>query len=184
MRHFRKSVGPDRPEREQPPRPREGECPRPLIGRHPKTLGALSLMGLSGYELWIRIEDFWAWTSGLRHLSSVRGTSFFEDLSIVFQAPQMRQLGLKMLFLAIGCVFALVCLIRRRRPGGALMTLAVSAALAIWGVSLGLYGVSNWTQLIKLVPLGLIFVGGATTLSQNALRRRRGADPRDPRRHP
>ena len=42
-----------------------------LFGRHPLTLGALALLGLSGYELWIRVEDFWAWTSGIRHLSQI-----------------------------------------------------------------------------------------------------------------
>ena len=33
---------------------------RRLSGRHMLTLGALSLLGVSGYELWIRLEDFWA----------------------------------------------------------------------------------------------------------------------------
>ena len=36
--------------------------------------GALGLLGVSGYELWIRLEDFWAWTKGVRHLSATRGT--------------------------------------------------------------------------------------------------------------
>ena len=29
---------------------------RPLAGRHILTLGALALLGLSGYELWIRVD--------------------------------------------------------------------------------------------------------------------------------
>ena len=58
---------------------------RPLHGRHLLTLGALALLGLSGYELWIRLEDFWAWSAGIQHLSQVRGTPFIQDLAIVFE---------------------------------------------------------------------------------------------------
>ena len=58
---------------------------RPLMGRHPLTVGAVSLLAVSGYELWIRLEDFWAWTSGIRHLSKVRRTPFLEDLAIIFE---------------------------------------------------------------------------------------------------
>ena len=84
---------------------------RPLHGRHLLTLGALALLGLSGYELWIRLEDFWAWSSGIRHLSQVRGTPFIQDMAIVFEAPEMRQLGYKMLFLLGAVIFAIICLL-------------------------------------------------------------------------
>ena len=145
----------------------------PLFGRHPITLGALALLGLSGYELWVRLEDFWAWTAGIRHLSQKRGTPFMEDLAIVFEAPEMRQLGYKMLFLALAIVFAGVCLLRRNRPGGAWALLAVGVALAGFGLWLGIYAVSNWTQWVKLAPLALICSGMAGNRVQRRIRHRR-----------
>ena len=133
----------------------------PLAGRHLLTLGGLSLLGLSGYELWIRLEDFWAWTSGIRHLSAVKGTPFLEDLAIIFEAPEMRQLGFKLLFLLITLIFAIVCVIRRKRAQGAWALILLDLAVAGAGLWLGLYSVrpSDWAQLLKLVPLAMILVG-------------------------
>ena len=134
---------------------------KPLHGRHLLTLGAVALLGLSGYELWIRLEDFWAWTSGIRHLSQVRGTPFIEDLAIVFEAPEMRQLGFKMLFLLGAIIFAIICLFRRNRARGAWLLMVLDVALAVGGALLGLYSIrpSDWAQVLKLVPLALIFAG-------------------------
>lgn len=133
----------------------------PLCGRHPLTLGSVSLLGLSGYELWVRLEDFWAWTRGIRHLSRVRKTPFLEDLAIIFEAPEMRQLGLKLLFLALAVVFALVCIFRRNRPRGAWLLLLLDGALAGTGAWLGLYSLhpTDWAQGLKLAPMALVAVG-------------------------
>ena len=149
---------------------------RPLLGRHPLTLGALALLGLSGYELWIRVEDFWAWTAGIRHLSEVRGTPFIQDLAIVFEAPEMRQLGFKMLFLLGSVIFAIICLFRRNRARGAWLLLILDVALAVGGAMLGLYSLhpSDWAQVLKLAPLALIAVGCVINMCHHhALRRRR-----------
>ena len=35
---------------------------------------ALALLVMSAYELWVSLEDFWAWSAGIRHLSKVRGS--------------------------------------------------------------------------------------------------------------
>ena len=150
--------------------------PRPLPGRHLLTLGALALLGLSGYELWIRIEDFWAWTAGIRHLSQVRGTPFIQDLAIVFEAPEMRQLGYKMLFLLGSVIFAIICIIRRNRARGAWLLLILDVALAAGGAALGLYGLrfTDWAQTLKLAPMALIAAGCIVNLiHRQALRRRR-----------
>lgn len=147
---------------------------RPLFGRHPLTLGALALLGLSGYELWIRVEDFWAWTSGIRHLSQVRGTPFWEDLAIVFEAPAMRALGYKMLFLLLALIFALVCVICRNHAGGAPVLLALDIALTGCGAWLGLYSLrfTDWAQTLKLVPLGLIAAGCVINIGHGVSLRR------------
>ena len=149
---------------------------RPLLGRHPLTLGVLALLGLSGYELWIRLEDFWAWTAGIRHLSEVRGTPFIQDLAIVFEAPEMRQLGFKMLFLLGSVIFSIICLFRRNRARGAWLLLILDVALAVGGAILGLYSLrpSDWAQVLKLVPLALIATGCVINMChRRALRRRR-----------
>ena len=132
-----------------------------LNGRHLLTVGALALMALSGYEFWIRLEDFWAWTSGVRHLSEVRGTPFWQDIMIVFEAPEMRQLGYKMLFLIATFVFGIVCIVRRNRASGAWVLMLLDVAVAGFGLWLGLYTLhpSHWAQLLKLVPLALIMIG-------------------------
>ena len=147
------------------PEMRRPDTPRPkrpkLWGRHPLTVGALALAGVSGYELWVRLDDFWAWTSGIRHLSAVRGTPFLEDMAIIFEDPAMRQLGFKLLFL-FGCVlFALICLLWRNRAGGAWALLTLDVALAIGGGALGLYSLNpgDWLQVLKLVPIALIAFG-------------------------
>ena len=152
----------------------------PLFGRHPLTIGALSLLGLSGYELWIRIEDFWIWTSGIRHLSAVRGTPFLEDLAIIFEAPEMRRLGFKLLFLFFAIVFALICLFRRNRASGAWALIGLDVALAGSGALLGLYSLhpSSWAQVLKLVPLVLITAGCIMNIAHRAsLCRHRRARP-------
>ena len=149
---------------------------RPLHGRHPLTVGALALLGISGYELWIRLEDFWAWSSGIRHLSQVRGTPFLQDLAIVFEAPEMRQLGFKMLFLLGAVIFAIICLFRRNRARGAWLLLILDAALAVGGALLGLYSLrpTDWAQVLKLVPLALIAAGCVINMvHRHALRKRR-----------
>jgi hypothetical protein len=149
---------------------------RPLHGRHLLTVGALALLGLSGYELWIRLEDFWAWTSGIRHLSEVRGTPFIQDLAIVFEAPEMRQLGFKLLFLLGSVIFAIICLFRRNRAKGAWLLLVLDAALAVGGGLLGLYSLhpSDWAQVLKLAPIALIAAGCTVNIvHRHTLRRRR-----------
>ena len=160
--------------------PRNRRRRRPLHGRHPLTLGALALLGLSGYELWIRLEDFWAWTSGIRHLSQVRGTPFVQDLAIVFQAPEMRQLGFKMLFLLGAFIFAIVCLFRRNRARGEWLLIVLDLALAAGGWLLGLYSFhpSDWAQVLKLVPLALIAAGSAINIAHRHVLRRRRAQRR------
>ena len=147
---------------------------RPLHGRHPLTLGALSLLGVSGYELWVRLEDFWAWSAGIRHLSKVRGTSFIQDLAIVFEAPEMRALGFKLLFLLGAVIFAVICLFRRNRARGAWVLLALDIALAAGGAAMGLYTLrlSDWLQDLKLAPIALIAVGCAMNLIHRAALRR------------
>ena len=153
---------------------------RPLHGRHLLTLGALALLGLSGYELWIRLEDFWAWSAGIRHLSQVRGTPFIQDLAIVFEAPEMRQLGFKMLFLLGAVIFAVICLFRRNQAKGAWFLLALDIALAVGGGLLGLYTLrpSDWAQVLKLVPLALIAAGCIVNMVHRRTLRQRRAQRR------
>ncbi len=161
-------------DREEKNRRRQLRRKYPLCGRHLLTLGSVSLLGVSGYELWIRLEDFWAWTSGIRHLSAVRGTPFLEDLGIIFEAPEMRQLGYKLLFLVGAVIFALICLLRRNRAKAAWLLIALAVALGVGGGFLGLYSLhpSDWAQLLKLAPLALVVVGCGMNIAHRASMRR------------
>ena len=148
---------------------------RPLSGRHLITLGALSLFGVSGYELWIRLEDFWAWTKGIRHLSAVQQTSFINNMAIIFETPEMRQLGYKLLFLCFTVLFSLICLIRRNRARGAWVLMIQDAAVAAGGWYQGVYGFkpTDRAQTLKLIPLILIMAGCITNLIHRAVLRKR-----------
>lgn len=134
---------------------------RKLNGRYLVTVGALALIALCGYELWVRLEDFRAWTAGIWHLSEVQGTPFLQNMRTIFEVPEMRDLGLKLLFLAGAFLFALLCLIRRARAHGAWVLMALDLALACCGWAAGLYKLelSNLLQLLKLLPLAAIFAG-------------------------
>ena len=138
---------------------------RKLIGRHPLTIGALILLGLSVYEIWIRFDDFQAWITGVKHLSEVRGTPFLEDMRIIFEVPEMRQLGFKMLYLAAAAIFAVICLICRNRSRGMWAMIIFAAAFAVFGIMLDIYAVNTWLQIIKLIPLALIIAGSITNLA-------------------
>ena len=135
---------------------------RKLFGRHPLTIGALILLGLSIYEFWVRWEDFQAWFLGIKHLSEVRGTPFIEDLFIVFEVPEMQQMGFKMLYLLAVVIFAIVCLICRncRRFMWILFLLSIAAGAV--GILLEFYSLTSWLQAIKLIPLALIAIGSIT----------------------
>lgn len=124
---------------------------RKLNGRYLVTVGALALIALCGYELWVRLEDF----------REVQGTSFLQNMRIIFEVPEMRDLGMKLLFLAGAFLFALLCLIRRARAHGAWVLMALDLALACCGWAAGLYKLelSNLLQLLKLLPLAAIFAG-------------------------
>ena len=154
----------------------------PLYGRRLLMIGALALQNLSGYELWIRLEDFWAWSKGVRHLSQVRGTSFLEDLLIIFETPEMRQMGLKLLFLLLVFIFSLVCLFRNGHAEDAAVLLILDAAVAASGAALGLYSLhpAGWAQVLKLVPLAVIAVSCLINLGWLIARRRSGTHPTPP----
>ena len=156
---------------------------RHLNGRHMLTLGALSLFGVSAYELWIRLEDFWAWTQGIRLLSAVQQTSFVRNMSIIFETPSMRELGYKMLFLCATILFGLICLIRRNRAKGAWVLMVLDVAVGVGGCLLGVFGFhpSNWAQTLKLLPLILIMAGCITNYIHRSILKRRYRDRK--RRH-
>ncbi len=148
---------------------------RKLWGRHAVTLGALALLGLSGYELWIRLEDFRAWMKGIKHLSEELGEPFLKIIRIIFEEPDMRKLGLKLLFLVFACLFSLICLLRRDRARGAWVILAADVCLVACGVLLGLFTlrIMDWSQTWKLLPLLLIAFGCLANLADRWRRRRR-----------
>ena len=132
---------------------------RKLFGRHPLTIGAILVLGLSVYELWVRFEDFRAWFLGVKHLSEVRHTSFIEDLFIIFEVPEMRQMGWKMLYLLAVSIFAVICLLCRNRSRFMWMIFLLSLLFGAAGVFVEIYALNSWLQILKLIPLALIAFG-------------------------
>ena len=139
---------------------------RSLFGRHPLTVGAVILLGLSVYELWIRFDDFYAWFKGVRHLSEVRGTPFLDDLFIILEEPEMRMLGLKMLYLLAMIIFGIVCIVRRNRHRGMIVVFILTLLSAAGGILLEIYSFSSWVQIIKLIPLALMAIGSFSNMAQ------------------
>lgn len=148
---------------------------RRYCGRHLMLLGALALLVWAGYELWIRIDDFQAWTSGVRYMSAARQESFLGNLSLVLQAPEMRELTRKILFLA-GCVlFSVLAICLRSRPRADVAVFVLDAALIACGCYLKIFAInfSLLPQTLKLIPLLLILVGCVMNFVQFCIRRRR-----------
>ena len=148
---------------------------RRLSGRYLVMLGALALLIWASYELWIRLEDFWAWTSGVRHLSQVRGDPFIENMAILFEDPAMRALGYKLLFLICAILFSIICLIRRSRARGGWLIILMAIAVAAFGQILGLYSLSptDWAQDLKVLPLLLICAGIVVNFIHRSILRKR-----------
>ena len=143
-------------------------------GRHLMLIGALALLVWAGYELWIRMDDFQAWTSGVRYMSAARQESFLGNLSLILQAPEMRELTRKLLFL-IGCAaFSVVALCLRSRPCADVVLFVLDAALIGCGCYLKIFRInfSLLPQTLKLIPLLLILAGCVLNFVQFCIRRR------------
>lgn len=154
---------------------RERKKRRRYMGRHLMTLGAIALLIWAGYELWIRLDDFRAWTDGVKYMSAKKGESFAENMLLIFEAPGMRELSRKMLFL-LGCgVFSVVSLCLRNRPRADLLVLTLDAALIVCGALLGMFQMemSRLMQLLKLLPLLMIAGACVMNYTQFCIRRRR-----------
>lgn len=148
---------------------------RRYCGRHLMLIGAFALLVWAGYELWIRLDDFHAWTSGVRYMSAARQESFLGNLSLILQAPEMRELTRKLLFLA-GCIlFSVLAICLRSRPRADVAVFVLDAALIVCGCALSMFKISFslLTQTLKLIPLLLILVGCVMNFVQFFIRRRR-----------
>jgi len=117
------------------------------------------MIAWAGYELAIRLDDFNAWLSGLRHLSEVRGQSFWENMRIMMEDPAMAAMVWRMVYLALCVLVGLLCLLFRNRKGWGVFLIPCSAGLAAWGWLQGLLG-SGWLGLAALAPFALMLVGG------------------------
>ena len=148
---------------------------RRYIGRYLMVLGAVALLIWAGYELWIRLDDFLAWADGVKYMSAKKGESYAQNLLLIFEAPGMRELGRKMLFL-LGCgVFSIVSVCLRNRPRADLLVLALDVALIVYGATLGMFDMqlSLLTQSLKLIPLLVIAAACIMNYVQFCIRRRR-----------
>ncbi|MBO2517288.1 MAG: hypothetical protein CW338_08475 [Clostridiales bacterium] len=144
-------------------------------GRGLLQLGALTLLGLSGYELYIRLDDFSRWTAGIRALSAARQQSFIENMWLAFQAPEMKGLGNILIFLACSVILSLLCLLLCNRPKAGYFLIPAAAGLFCIGTLLPgvmVFGFGALLQWIKLIPLGLIVLGCAINMIEGRIGKR------------
>ncbi len=134
-----------------------------LRGRFVLLVAGMGLIVWGGYMLAVRMDDFTAWFSGLRHLSKVRGDSLWENFWIMMEEPAMKNMMLKMAMLLASVVLGLFCLFwsNRYRCAGALILMSVG--LGVWML----------TQGINPVQIGLlsaVLVGSVLNLTTPKLK--------------
>ena len=141
-------------------------------GRRMLFCGALLLLALSGYELYIRMDDLIRFISSIRYMSEVKKESFINNITLVMQAPSMEGLKDILLFLMLCSLLSVICLICCNRPMASLLVIPLDAAVFLFGLigrPLFIFTFSGLMQLIKLVPIVLIFAGSVINLTEKGL---------------
>ncbi len=124
-------------------------------GRFILLVGGLGLIAWAGYELSIRMDDFSAWLSGVRHLSEVRGQPFLENLWIMMEDPKMSAMVQRMGFLALSVLIGLLCALFCNKRGMSIPFLLLSVGMLVWGLSQGILtgGISGTIVLLLLLSI-------------------------------
>lgn len=141
-------------------------------GRGIIQLGALLLMALCGYELYIRLDDFRRWTEGIRFMSEARGENFFENMGIILQAESMVELRNILIFLVCCVLFSLFCVIFCNRPKAAYALIPADIGIILLGALLKgvmVFGFGFLAEWLKLIPLLLILTGCVINLIQGKI---------------
>lgn len=141
-------------------------------GRGIIQLGALLLMALCGYELYIRLDDFRRWTEGIRFLSEARGENFFENMGIILQAESMVELRNILIFLVCCVLFSLFCVIFCNKPKAAYALIPADIGIILLGALLKgvmVFGFGVLAQWLKLIPLLLVLAGCVINLIQGKI---------------
>lgn len=141
-------------------------------GRGIIQLGALLLMALCGYELYIRLDDFRRWTEGIRFLSEARGEDFFENMGIILQAESMAELRNILIFLVCCVLFSLFCVIFCNKPKAAYALIPADIGIILLGALLKgvmVFGFGFLAQWLKLIPLLLVLAGCVINLIEGKI---------------
>ena len=141
-------------------------------GRGMLLSGALLLLALSGYELYVRLDDFSRMVDGVRYLSAVKNESFVENLLITLEAPGMVSLRNILIFLSACVILSLVCLLCSNRPRAGVPVMLLDAAVFLSGLLLkgvAVFTFAGLLQWVKLFPLLLILIGAAVNLIEGKL---------------
>ncbi|MEA5068101.1 MAG: hypothetical protein VB067_03875, partial [Christensenellaceae bacterium] len=145
---------------------------RRTAGRRLLFWGAVTLMALSGYEFWIRLDVIWWAIEGLWRLSRETALPFARALS--FYDPSMFYL---VGFLGTVMLYALAAILLRNRALASYPLLLGAAAIGLTGgFRFGMFNFSllNWVAGAKLVPLTAIAAGCACNIAQYHVGRSRG----------
>lgn len=148
-------------------------------GRGIIQLGALLLLALCGYELYIRLDDFRRWTEGIRFMSEAKGESFFENMGLILQAESMTELRNILIFLVCCVLFSLFCAIFCNRPKAAYALIPADIGIILLGTLLKgvtVFGFGFLAEWLKLIPLLLILAGCVINLIEGRIAARYRAD--------
>lgn len=149
---------------------------RPQWGARLMLYGAVALILASGFSLYNQVDTSRDWLDGLIRSNQHMGTSWVNQLVLMFQtSPRMQNLAARMLYLlALVVVAILVMLLRRRTPACGVLILVCLGCF--WGGQvLGLYSLrpDDWLRLLYAAPLAVIILGCGLQLG-HALMLRRG----------
>ena len=151
----------------------------PSWGSRLMLYGALALIVSSGYTLYVQWDTSRVWLTAIFNSNRARGSSAFEQLSLMIQTtPALRLLLSQMLFLLATVIIAPIVMTARKRPAACAVMIPV-CGLGLWaGCVLDLYSVDpeRWIRLLCGVPLGLIILGCILQLI-DAARLARGSVP-------
>ena len=155
-------------------------------GRELIRLGALLLLILSAYELYIRLDDLRRVIAGIRYACAELGVSEMKFISLLFEAEEMKEYTGILVYLLLCCVLAVLGVILGNRPKAAAFVLLplTAAVLAAGFFSAGTLTLdfSVFLQAIKLLPFLLILAGTAVNLLEERIAKRYGQNGNMPAR--
>ena len=163
---------------------KDHRCQRPALKRagiRLITFGTIALLIWCAYDLAIRFQDLDAWLSGVRTMSRLKDESFFSNLLLIFRDEKMQAMGYTMLYLCMGTILGIFCLIPRKGIVRAWGSSVGAAALTVFAYCRGIISSEDPMKLLRALPLLAVFAGGVLliTAGRGRAKEKKGPDPHE-----